>query len=76
MSTPSAAADPGDVKNSSSIGISRSNNTSNSIDGLTAKLGRGSRTLSASTLKDALSKLAAGPLHVSNPVAALQANVE
>ena len=35
-----------------------------------------SRSLSASTLKDALSKLATTPLNVTNPVAVLQANVE
>jgi 2-acylglycerol O-acyltransferase 2 len=37
-------------------------------------LSKNSRTLSASTLKDALSKLAATPLQ--NPVAALHANIK
>ncbi|KJA22736.1 hypothetical protein HYPSUDRAFT_87132 [Hypholoma sublateritium FD-334 SS-4] len=76
MSTPSASATPGDIKNSNSISISTSSNTSTSSVVPTEKLGVGARTLSASTLKDALSKLASGPLHVSNPVAALQANVD
>jgi hypothetical protein len=34
------------------------------------------RTLSASTLRDRLSKLAATPLNVPNPVATLHANVK
>ncbi|PPQ85401.1 hypothetical protein CVT25_006397 [Psilocybe cyanescens] len=39
-------------------------------------LSTSSRTLSAGTLKDRLSKLAAAPLSVPNPVAALQANID
>lgn len=39
-------------------------------------LSKGSRSLSANNLKDKLSKLAVTPLHVPNPVAALQSNVE
>jgi len=38
-------------------------------------LSENSRSLSANSLRDRLSKLAATPLHVPNPVAALQSNV-
>ena len=39
------------------------------------RLSESSRSLSANSLRDRLSKLAATPLHVPNPVAALQSNV-
>lgn len=67
----SSKLDSGNVNGTSSAGGSNSNSNSGS-----SMLGRGARSLSASTLKDALAKLASRPLHVTNPVAALQANVE
>ncbi|KAF8184456.1 DAGAT-domain-containing protein [Pholiota molesta] len=50
-------------------------NSTRSSNGSGKTQARITRTLSATTLKDALSKLATTPLNVSNPVAVLQANV-
>ncbi|KAF8957112.1 diacylglycerol acyltransferase-domain-containing protein [Flammula alnicola] len=55
--------------------LSRTESRSGSTNNANGLLSKSSRSLSANTLKDALSKLAATPLHVTKPVAALHANV-